>query len=256
VIDLHCHILPGIDDGASTLEDSVAIARAAAASGTRTMVATPHVSWRFPNDSGTIARLVQELQARLISEQIALELRPGAELAMTELSEIEPARLRDLGLGGGPWLLVEPPFADIATGLDTIVRDLLGRGHRVMLAHTERCPAFQRNPQMLRSLLDEGVLSSITAGSLVGRFGVSVKRFALQLLQNQLVHNVASDAHDDQRRPPGMADELEQAGFAQLTAWFTESVPEAILAGREIPPRPAVSAGDRRPRSRPGRRGG
>jgi len=242
VIDLHCHVLPGIDDGPETIDGSLAIARAAAAAGTRTLVATPHVSWRYPNEPDTIARLADEVNTRLAAESVTLEIRPGAELAMTRILDIDPVELPRLSLGGGPWLLVEPPFTAVATGLDTIVFDLQRQGHRALLAHPERCPALHRDTRMLGSLVRAGVLTSITAGSLVGKFGETVRRFALQLVQDELVHNVASDAHDTIGRPPSMATEIEQAGLGPLREWLTEEVPAAILAGdATIPRRPAVA---------------
>ncbi len=93
---------------------------------------------------------------------------------------------------------------------------------------------------MLESLVRSGVLTSVTAGSLVGRFGAEVRRFALRLAREGLIHNVASDAHDHVKRPPGIAAELQQAGLAPLADWLTREVPEAILEDREIPPRPVV----------------
>jgi len=254
VIDLHCHVLPGIDDGPATVEGSLALARAAVAAGMRTLVATPHVSPRYPNDAATIAGVLGEVSVRLGEEDIPLELRAGAEIAMTRLAEMEPAELFGLGLGGGPWLLIEPPFAAAAAGLDTIVRDLLRRGHRVVLAHPERCPAFQRDPAMLKALVDEGVLASITAGSLVGSFGGDVRRFALGLLEEDLVHNVASDAHDHLRRPPGVAEEIRSVGYGALCEWLTQAVPAAILAGEDVPRRPAVAITVTRARRWPWRR--
>lgn len=254
VIDLHCHVLPGIDDGPATIEDSLALARASAEMGTRTLVATPHVSWSYPNDAETIARLVDELNARLAIEAVALDVRAGAEIAMTRLTEIEPAQLSPLSLGGGPWLLVEPPFTQVVAGLDAVVGDLQRRGHRVVLAHPERCPAFHRDPRMLGSLVRDGVLASITAGSLVGRFGEPVRSFALRLVQDELIHNVASDAHDHRHRKPGMARELERSGLEPLAEWLTQAVPAAILNGDDIPRRPAfaipLNAPSRRPRWR------
>ena len=110
MIDLHCHVLPGIDDGPPTIEASLAIARAAASAGSRTLVATPHVSWEYPNRSETIARLVDELNRRLRREGVTLEVRPGAEIAMTRVGDIAAAELSRLTLGGGDWLLIEPPF--------------------------------------------------------------------------------------------------------------------------------------------------
>jgi protein-tyrosine phosphatase len=240
VIDLHSHVLPGIDDGPDSIDGSLELARAAAAAGTRTLLATPHVSWRYPNDADTVAPLVDELNERLRGEQIALEVRPGAEIAMMRLADIAPEELSRLGLGGGRWLLVEPPFTPVLTGLDSILLDLQRRGHRILLAHPERCYAFHRDREMLESLVRSGVLTSVTAGSLVGQFGGDVRRFALGLARDGLLHNVASDAHDHVQRPPSIAAELEQAGLAPLADWLTREVPEAILADGEIPPRPAV----------------
>jgi len=247
---MHCHVLPGIDDGPETIDGSVALARAAAEAGTHTLVATPHVSWHYPNDADTIARLVDELRARLIAEQVALEIRPGAEIAITRLVDIDPAELPRLGLGGGPWLLVEPPFTPVADNLDTIMLNLQQRGHRLLLAHPERCPAFHRDPRMLETLVHAGVLTSITAGSLVGRFGGEVRRFALELARAGMIHNVASDAHDLARRQPGVMAELEQAGLGPLADWLTQAVPAAILDGGEIPPRPAIALPDAKPSRR------
>jgi len=240
VIDLHCHVLPGIDDGPTTIADSIALVRAAAAGGTRTMVATPHVSWHYPNDAATIAQLTDELNERLRREGIAVEILTGAEIAMTRADEIKPEELARLSLGDGPWLLLEPPFTPIVTGLDGVIVKLQGAGHRVLLAHPERCPAFHRDPSALESLVQAGVLTSITAGSLVGRFGGEVRRFARRLVEQGLVHNVASDAHNTIKRPPGMASELAEAGLEALADWLTRAVPHAILRGTEIPVSPAL----------------
>ncbi len=250
VIDLHCHVLPGIDDGPESIEGSVALARAAVAAGIQTVVATPHVSWRYPNDADTITRLVAELKTRLKREEVALDVRPGGEMAMTHLIDVAPAELARFGLGGGSWLLVEPPFTEVATGLDSIVRDLLRRGHHVLLAHPERCRALRRDPRMLRSLIRDGVLTSITAGSLVGHFGGEVRRFSEQLARDGMIHNVASDSHDHSQRPPGMRVELDRAGLGPLADWLTVEVPAAILADEEIPPRPARPESERAPRRR------
>jgi protein-tyrosine phosphatase len=242
VIDLHCHVLPGIDDGPATIEDSVALARAAARGGTRILVATPHVSSHYPNEAGTVERLVAELNAHLQVEGVAVEVRPGAEIAVTHVGELDSSELSILGLGGGPWLLLEPPFTRTFTRLGPILLDLERRGHRIVLAHPERCPVFHREPELLETLVEAGMLTSITAGSLVGAFGRDVRRFALSLVRAGMVHNVASDAHDHRRRPPGIAGELERAGLAPLADWLTHEVPGAILEGAEIPARPAAGA--------------
>lgn len=242
MIDLHCHALAGIDDGPETIEDSLALVRAAAAAGTRTIVATPHINRLYANDAETIAGRVAELDEQLASAEVAVEVRPGAEIALTRIADIDASQLARLGLGGGPWLLVEPPFTPVASNLDALLLDVQRQGHRVVIAHPERCAALRRHPKMLGSLVRAGMLTSVTAASLVGRFGDEARRFALALAREELLHNVASDAHDHSTRPPGMAAELDRAGLRPLTEWLTETVPAAILNGEEtIPPRPSTT---------------
>lgn len=248
MIDLHCHVLPGIDDGPATVEGSLEIARLAAAGGTTVLVATPHVSWRYRNDAATIAERVAALNERLASEEVltadgrVLEVRAGAEVALTLIPELDDGQLAALGLGGGPWLLVEPPFTPVAPNLEAILLELQRAGHRVVLAHPERCPAFQRDPAALERLVRAGLLTSVTAGSLGGRFGGEARRLALVLAREGLLHNVASDAHDAVNRTPEIAAELERVGLAPLEPWLTGAVPAAILDGGEVPPAPVEAA--------------
>lgn len=245
MIDLHSHVLPGIDDGPETIEGSLALGRAAAAAGTRTIVATPHVSWRYRNSPEVIAEGLANVQRRFAEEDVDLELRGGAELAMTRVGAVAPEELRRLSLNGGPWLLVEPPFTPVASNVEATVAELQLAGHRVLLAHPERCPIFHRHPEMLESLVREGALTSLTAGSLVGEFGETVRRFALELVRRELVHNVASDTHDERGRPPTIAPQLRQAGLGPLEHWLTQAVPAAILEGSQaMPARPQVELPD------------
>jgi len=244
VIDLHCHVLPGIDDGPETIDGSVALARAAVLAGVSTVVATPHVSWSYPTTAEAIARAVELVNERFLAEEIALDVTAGAEIAMTRVADTPAQELSSLTLGGGPWLLLEPPFSPAASGLDAIVLDLQRQGHRIVLAHPERCPSFHRDPGLLAELVRGGAITSITAGSLVGRFGEHARRFALTLAQQGMVHNVASDSHDETQRAPGITNELDRAGLAPLADWLTRAVPSAILEGsEEIPPRPPFKLG-------------
>jgi protein-tyrosine phosphatase len=251
VIDLHCHVLPAIDDGPGTIEGSTLLAAAAVEAGTRILTATPHVSAHYPNDAGSIASALADLRAHLRSEQVAIELRAGAEIAASRLPQIPPQEISSLGLGGGPWLLIEPPFSTDVSGLEDLLLKLRRSGHQILLAHPERCPGLHRAPQILRTLVSGGVLTSVTAGSLTGRFGQDVRRFALALATENLIHNVVSDAHDHLRRPPEMAGDIEQAGLGALRGWLTCDVPAAILDGREtMPPRPSVDLARVRARRR------
>jgi protein-tyrosine phosphatase len=243
VIDLHSHILPGVDDGPATLEGSLELARAAVAAGTRTILATPHIHTDERIDAALVADRLAVLRPALAEEGIPLEVLPGGEIAIWRLADLGDDALRELALGGGPYLLVESPFSPQAAAFEPIVLDLLTRGHRVLLAHPERCPAFQRDPMRLERLVEGGVLVQVTAASMTGAFGTTAKRFTSALLRYGLVHVIASDAHDHVKRPPGLtagfeALERELPGLGEQRAWMTEGVPRAILDGAPLPEQP------------------
>jgi protein-tyrosine phosphatase len=245
VIDLHSHILPGVDDGPPTVEGSLELARAAVAAGTRTILATPHINDDRRIDAARVAAGLEALRPELAAADIPLEVLPGGEIAMWRLGDLDDAALRTLALGGGPYLLVESPFSPAIGAFEPLVLDLLGRGHRVLLAHPERCPAFHRDPERLQRLVDAGVLVQITAGSMTGGFGSTVRRLTATMLRTGVVHVVASDAHDAVKRPPGLNDgftslERELPGLAELQPWMTEQVPRAILDGTPLPERPPL----------------
>jgi protein-tyrosine phosphatase len=241
VIDLHCHILPGIDDGPATIEAALDMARVAVAGGTRVMVATSHVSPRYPNDARTVAAGVAAVNARLAAAEIPLEVRPGGEIAISQIDELPPGELSALRLGGGPWLLVESPFTLVVDSIPALLGLLQSAGHRIVLAHPERCPGFHRRPDLLRALVaDQGVLTSVTAGSLVGQFGREVERFALAMARAGLIHNVASDAHDAERRPPGLAEPVARAGLGAHVELLCQATPRAILDGTDLPRHPGA----------------
>jgi protein-tyrosine phosphatase len=241
VIDLHCHILPGIDDGPPTMAESVALARAAVAAGTRTIVATPHVTRDHPgNTAARIAEGVTEVNAALEQEGVALEVLPGAEIAMTRAAELPEDELRALRLGGGPYLLVECPLSPAAVGFEPIATRLADRGHRILLAHPERCPAFQRAPAGYEALIAQGMLGQVTAGALVGRFGRHVQAFAHRLLREGLAHDVSSDGHSAVHRPPSIRPELVAAGYGEQADWLARQVPEAVLSGAPVPVAPPM----------------
>ena len=244
MIDLHTHVLPGIDDGPATVEESIELARRAAADGTTLLVATPHVTWDLPqNDAARIAAGVEAMEAELARAGVGIELRTGGELAISRAHELSDDELRGLHLGGGDWLLAECPLSTVATGFDTALQTLAGRGHRIVLAHPERSPVLQKDPELLRGLVRNGMVTSVTAGAMTGAFGSTVKRFVFWMFEEDLVHSIASDAHDARRRPPGMsaalaAGESELPGFAERAEWLTVSVPRAILDGGSIPEAP------------------
>jgi protein-tyrosine phosphatase len=257
VIDLHAHVLPGIDDGPPTLEASLALARAAVASGTRVMVATPHIDERYGRAATELDQVVSNLQVELDRVGIPLELRQGAEVAGARVADLDDSTLRRVALGGGEWILLETPF-ERAEDVEGAMQDLQARGLRVVLAHVERSGPLRRDPTRVRRMVEAGALVSITADSLRGRFGSTARRFAALLLREGLVHNVASDAHDAERRPPDLRPGLRAVGSRALVDYFTVDVPRAVLEGEPVPSAPPperswrrwlsrASAGSRRP---------
>jgi protein-tyrosine phosphatase len=234
VIDLHCHLLPGIDDGPRDMRTVLAMARAHLEAGVTTVAATPHVSWDLATDAAAIQRGLGAVRLALKEEGIPLHVVSGAEIDVHRAAELSDEELGALALGGGRWLLLEAPLQR-AIPLEPVVHDLLGRGHLILLAHPERSPALQRDPAALARLARDGVLTQVTASSFVGRFGRTVQRFAERLVEEGLVHTVASDAHDPLRRPPGMLRPLAEAGLGALAPLLASEVPAAILAGESIP---------------------
>jgi len=246
VIDLHAHVLPGLDDGPPTLAAALEQARAAVARGARTIVATPHVDHTFGLGPERIHAEVEALVEALAREEIPLEVRPGGEISLARVAELDDGFLRGVALGGSPWLLLEVPFSPRADDLEPLVADLQARGHRVLLGHPERSAALQRDPAPLARLVAAGALAQVTAGSLAGAFGELVRRFALSLVREGLVQVAASDTHDARARPPGPGATLTEAAgdlpeLRELIPWMTQEVPAALLAGAPVPARPALA---------------
>lgn len=243
MIDLHCHILPALDDGPSDVSASLAMARAAVLEGVRTVVATPHVSSRYPLGPDEIEDRVDALNGSLGREGVALSIRRGAEIAADRVPDLDDRTLHRLALDGSDCVLLESPYSSSAPFMDEVVFDLQLRGFRPLLAHPERSPYFQRDVGRVARLVERGALCSVTAGSMAGRFGGPVRKFSTTLLRERLVHSVDSDAHDHERRPPGLragfaALEPELPGISAHAEWFTQTAPAAILAGGALPGSP------------------
>jgi len=237
VIDLHCHLLPGIDDGPDDLGGTLAMAQLHVRAGVRTVAATPHVSWDMPTEAAAIELRLADVRAALAAAQIPLEVVRGAEIDVHQAINLSDEQLRALALDGGPWLLLEAPLRK-GVGFAPIARALQSRGHRVLIAHPERSPALQDDPDTLRELVRAGAATQVTASSFAGSFGRTVRDYAERMLEAGLVHSVASDAHDALRRPPGIAEPLAAAGLGDLAPLLGEEAPAAILAGETLPPPP------------------
>jgi len=254
VIDLHCHVLPGLDDGPATMDEALALLAAQHAAGVGTVVATPHVNHTYPGVTPeTIAAGVRAVRSAAAGAHIPVAILAGAEVSLTRAADLDDEELIALRLGDSPWLLLEPPHAPVAAStLEFAIGSLLHRGHRLLLAHPERCPAFHADHEALGRLAASGVRTSITASSLSGRFGRTVRSFSLALLENGLVDTIASDAHGGMPgRDPGLAVHLDGTGYEALAPFLCETMPRALLRGADpLPERPVVGTPRQRRRKR------
>jgi len=238
MIDLHSHILRGIDDGARSLEDSLEIARAAVADGITVIAGTPHVRDDWPTDPGVMEHRVAELADELRRAGIQLEVRRAGEIAVAWLSRLRLEELRRFGLGGNPrYLLVETPYYGWPPALADSMFSLLASGVTPVLAHPERNAEVQAHPDRLVQLVEGGVLVQVTCASLDGRIGRRPQACARRLIDAELVHLLASDAHHASVRAVGMRSAAKAVG-GKLAEWLTSEVPAAIISDTPIPPRP------------------
>jgi len=247
VIDLHSHILFGLDDGAATLEQSLEIARAAVEDGIEVIAATPHVREDYPTTAAEMEQRLAAVRQAVQAEGIPLDVRPGGEIALERLANLSPDELSRFGLGGNPrCLLIEFPYYGWPLDLGDRLFQLRTQGMTPVLAHPERNGDVQADPERLRALVLSGAVVQVTAASVDGRLGRRARDAAVQLLELELVHLIASDAHAPSLRAIGMRAAAEAVDDEALARWLTEAVPAALLAGEVLPERPEVDAPRRR----------
>lgn len=202
MIDIHCHILPGIDDGARSLEDSIEMAKAAVEQGIHTIVATPHHrNNQFDNYREDILTRVDELNRILEEENIEVNILPGQETRIygdlakgLSAKEILPVNLDT------PYILVELPTSTVPKYTNKLLYDLQVEGYTPVIVHPERNSELLSKPDKLYELVKSGVLTQVTAASIVGRFGKKIRNFSHEIIQSNLTHFIASDAHNVRSR--------------------------------------------------------
>lgn len=245
MIDLHTHVLPGIDDGPDDLPATLAMVRAAARAGTEVLVATPHVREDHPRvRPQDVPTRVRRLQEELRREGLDMRVLPGGELALSAMVDLSDADLRSITLGGsGRYLLVETPFGGLPSLFEELVGGLQHRGFDVILAHPEHSRTFQEHPERLHAVVARGVMLQLTAASFAAPAKSRSGKLARALLGEGFGHVIASDAHSAWWRPPDLNPGLQAAretvpAAASELDWMVRDVPGAIVEGRDIPPRP------------------
>lgn len=242
MVDVHCHILPGIDDGPDTIEESLAMAESAIVDGITHVVATPHASSEHNFDYRRVQQLRDRLQTE-IGERLTLatgcdfHLNPENLEALRKNSSSFCINQRD-------YLLVEFNEISIPPALDETLHDLLLRRIRPIITHPERNAILRRQRERLANWVRLGCYVQVTAGSLTGGFGPRAQEDSLCWIAQGLVHIVASDAHNTRRRPlklqPAYNLVREQFGEAKARALFDDN-PLAAFEGRDLPHVPEVA---------------
>lgn len=238
MIDIHTHILPGIDDGVTSDDEAVEFARVALEDGTRTIVATPHCKEGFFfNDRATVLERVEALRARLTAANVDVEIVPGAEVHVCAdlVERIRDGRAPTLA-DNGKTLLLELSLSQHHVGLEELVFRLKLAGVVVVLAHPERIRYFQDDAARYEEMIRLGAYGQITTGSVLGTFGETAREFSEELLRKGLAHVLASDGHNVRGRHPRMREARDACagivGEAYATA-MTVDAPRALLAGDE-----------------------
>lgn len=238
MIDTHLHILPGVDDGPQTIQESLVLAQALVQEGIRVAIATPHYNDEFPQHSAAeIRERVNDLQRALDQHGIPLRLFAGHEALIGPglVADIQAGRLATLN--GSRYLLLELWNSSWLPETERVIFELRAFGIIPIIAHPERYRVIQQDPARLAALLQQGVLGQMTASSLLGIQGKTPRRTAEALLKKGLIHCIASDAHGMHRRPPYVLYGLQRAeqliGQARVYQMI-EMWPTAILNNQEL----------------------
>jgi len=237
VIDLHCHILPGVDDGSRSLKESLFMARTAVRDGIHTIVATAHtLNGVYVNPIKKVVSWVNALEKAFVKNHIELRLFPACEVHICP-HMVGHIKKGDAGTinRGGKYLLLELPSQSIPGGVKEELFSLKLNGITPIIAHPERNAAIRSDPNILYELIGMGALSQVTAMSVTGGFGMAVKRSAETLLRQRMCHVIASDAHSADTRQPILSQAVEDAAeilgsYEEAERMVTE-VPAAILSG-------------------------
>jgi protein-tyrosine phosphatase len=233
-VELHFHLLPGVDDGPPGLQVALALAREAVRDGTRLVTCTPHAAYV---DVAEVPERVRDLQGALVQAGIDLEVRPGAELAWHDVPGLSVAELETVAQGppGRRWVLLEAPLPGTGTpeGLASSAEALRERGFGVLIGHPERSPGLARDRGAVEALLAAGDRLQVNASSLTGYHGAGARAAALDFVTAGRAHVIASDAHQPHARAPRLSDAVEVLRGEGMSATDAEALvataPRALL---------------------------
>lgn len=232
MIDIHSHILPGIDDGSSNIESSVELVRELASGGVTEIIATPHYMDETIYDSPrfTNLKLVAELQKRLDAEEIPVKIYLGNEIYINRdiLNFIESGEVSSMG--DSDYILVELPMSGEFPGYADIFLELLRAGYKVILAHPERYVSFQKNFDLVTELADMGVLLQCNIGSFVDQYGKAARKLAVKMAKSKMIFGIGTDIHHLR------GEDFLSSAMKKLSKYYSSDELEELLVGhpREI----------------------
>ena len=232
MIDLHCHILPDIDDGPKTFEESLAMARMAAEDGVAVIVATPHLNEKL-YDAVEISRRVSYLNHLLRKENLPLNILQGADVSVV----FRPDQVEGFTINDTEYILVEFPHTHLPHHAGDILKQFVDKGFKPIITHPERNPTISNNPKILFELLRENNYVQITAGSLAGEFGRDAKVCAEHLLRAGVVDVIATDAHSSKHRKPQLSAGRDAAAAivgADAAQRMVFGTPMKIITGLDV----------------------
>ncbi|OQP06613.1 tyrosine protein phosphatase [Geobacillus sp. 46C-IIa] len=237
MIDIHTHILPGIDDGAATTEDAIAMAKAAANEGITTIIATPHhQNGSYDNPKPFVLSLAAELNEELKRRGIALTVLPGQEVRIHGDLLEGLARGEVMALADTPYILIEFPPDHVPKYAEQLLFDVQLKGLMPVIAHPERNAEIIEYPERLYQLVKRGAFAQLTASSVTGHFGKKIKTFSLQLIEANLAHFIASDAHNTKTRPFRLREAYEviRKEYGTDMVYYFQENAELLVRGQAV----------------------
>lgn len=231
MIDLHCHILPNLDDGAKTVQEAIQMAKAAVDEGITKIVATPHdKNGQYENSKTTILESVSNFNRQLQDINLPLEILPGQEIRLHGelLEDYKNSKLLTIN-DGGKYVLIEFSSNHVPTYAEQLLFDIQLNGLLPVIVHPERNQQIVESPEILFQFIKNGALSQVTASSVAGNFGKKLQRFSLQLIEHHMAHIIASDAHN----LTGRAFRMKEA-FRVIDNEFGEDVSYLFMENAEL----------------------
>lgn len=224
MIDIHTHILPGIDDGSRNIKESIDILKELISQGVKEIIATPHIiSGVYDNTRKIIDEKIEELNSEITTYKLPIRIHKGAEL-YCEPNLIEKTKREDLSLAGSKYILIESDMQRFPDNFENILYQFQIAGYTPILAHAERFAPFINDFNYLLDIINRGILVQINSGSLFGDYGNNVQKLAHKILQTGCAHFIASDVHGLNKRPIMLKE-----AYQFLSENFNENLPKLLM---------------------------